>query len=95
MADVVEARIGLFEHPGAAAQIYDIGGTEEVSINELVRRFKTGTNSDSPIITIPYSDIYSSSFEDMKRRVPDTSKIRQLVDWQSRQSLDDILQDVI
>jgi UDP-glucose 4-epimerase len=93
--DVVRALVGLSEHPDATGQIYNIGSTEEVSINELARRVKAVTDSDSPIMNIPYDEIYSSGFEDMRRRVPDTAKLRQLIDWQPRQSLDDILHDVI
>lgn len=94
VADVVRAIAGLMEHPGAVGQIYNIGSTEEVTILELARRAQAVTGSASPIEFVPYTEL-GSDFEDMHRRVPDTSKIRALLGWQARRSLDDILQDVV
>jgi len=93
--DVVEALAGLASHPEAAGQVYNIGSNEEVSIWELAERVKALTGSSSPLVSVPYSEAYAPGFEDMQRRVPDTSRIRALLGWQPRRSLDEILAAVI
>jgi UDP-glucose 4-epimerase len=62
-----------------------------VSINELARRVNTMTGSSSPIVHIPYEEIYGASFEDMNRRVPDLTKIREFVGFEPTTTLDELL----
>ncbi|RME72110.1 MAG: NAD-dependent epimerase/dehydratase family protein [Chloroflexi bacterium] len=93
--DVVDALVGLAFHPDAPGRVYNIGATEEISINNLARRIIALTHSRSTITHIPYSEAYAPGFEDMQRRVPDTRRIQSLTGWQPRRSLDDILQAVI
>jgi UDP-glucose 4-epimerase len=76
-------------------QIFNIGGDEEVSINELADRIKRLTRSTSELIHIPYEDAYQEGFEDMERRVPDISKIKGLTGYQNRHDLDAILEKVV
>jgi UDP-glucose 4-epimerase len=95
VGDVVGALIGLMEHNEAVGQVYNIGSKEEVTIRELAERVKALTASDSEIIYIPYDEAYEEGFEDMPRRVPDTSKVQALVGFQPKMSLDGILQSVI
>jgi UDP-glucose 4-epimerase len=94
VADVVRAIAALLEHPDAPGRLYNIGGTEEVSILQLAERTRAVCNSSSPITYIPYSEAYAPGFEDMQRRVPDTSRIHQLVGWQPELDLDHILKRV-
>lgn len=94
VSDAVRAIAGLAEHPDAPGRVYNIGGTEEVSIQELARRVKVVTGSSSEIIHIPYSEAYPQGFEDMNRRVPDASRIQTLLGWQPQISLDQILERV-
>jgi UDP-glucose 4-epimerase len=93
--DVVQALIGLAQHPEAAGSVYNVGSTEEVAILELAKRVKALVHSDSPIINIPYTEAYAPGFEDMQRRVPDITRIYDLIAWRPRRSLDEILQAVI
>ncbi len=93
--DVVQAVIGLALHPDSPGRVYNIGGTEEVTIRQLAERIKTLTNSNSPIVTIPYDQAYAPGFEDMRRRVPDISRVDGLLGWQPTRSLDEILTSVI
>jgi UDP-glucose 4-epimerase len=93
--DAVRAQIELAMHRQAAGQVYNIGSTEEISILELARRIKAKTGSVSSIQHIPYEEAYAPGFEDMQRRVPDTSRIQQTTGWQPRYSLDEILETVI
>lgn len=93
--DVVRALMSLGQHREAPGQVYNIGSTEEVSILELAKRIKVKTGSVSPIQHIPYEEAYAPGFEDMQRRVPDTSRIQQTTGWQPRYSLDEILDAVV
>lgn len=89
--DVVEAIIGLAQHPDTQGRVFNIGGEEEISIKDLAERVKMITESDSPLVYIPYSEAYSPGFEDMQRRVPDTGRIHTLLGWQPKRSLNEIL----
>ena len=89
--DVVQGIIGLINEPGAVGEIFNIGGEGEISINDLAKRVITVTNSDSQIRHIPYDEAYQEGFEDMQRRVPDISKIKNLIGYKNTYSLDDIL----
>jgi UDP-glucose 4-epimerase len=93
--DVVDALAGLLDHPGSAGEVFNVGSQEEVSINELARIVRDLTGSTSEIIHIPYDIAYEQGFEDMERRVPDTSRIRTLTGWKPTRSLNDIITDVI
>mgnify|MGYP001245218746 FL=1 len=93
--DVVTAILGLAGHPDAPGRVYNIGGTEEVSIQELAERVVEMTESDSQIIKVPYSEAYAPGFEDMERRVPDTERIHELLGWKPKRGLREILSDVI
>jgi len=91
VSDAVEAIIGLAQHPEAPGQVYNIGGSEEVTIRELAERVKVVSESGSEIVHIPYTEAYARGFEDMRRRVPDTSRIQALLGWRPQLSLDQIL----
>ena len=93
--DVVDALLGLAEHADAPGRIYNIGGTEEISMLQLAEKVKTMTASDSPIVMVPYSEAYAPGFEDMERRVPSTERVNSLLGWAPTRSLDEILEDVI
>jgi len=95
VGDVVGALIKLMDHADSVGQVYNIGSTEEISIVKLAEKVKELTNSASEIVFVPYDEAYEEGFEDMPRRVPDTSKIRQLVGFQPTMKLDGILQSVI
>ncbi len=95
VADVVEALLRLIDHPDTPGQVFNIGSTEEVSITQLAERILALTGSGSRIIYVPYSEAYEEGFEDMPRRVPDTSKAARVIGFRPRTSLDDILRAVI
>ncbi len=91
VSDVVTALPKLAQCPAAAGQVVNIGSGEEVSMNELAQRIITLTGSQSQLRHIPYEQAYVEGFEDMRRRVPDLQKARQLIGYAPRQSLDDII----
>jgi len=95
VGDVVGALIKLMDHPGSVGNVYNIGSSEEISIFQLAEKIKELTHSDSEIVLVPYDEAYEEGFEDMPRRVPDTSKINQLVGFKPEMTLDGILETVI
>jgi UDP-glucose 4-epimerase len=95
VADVVGALARLIQEPEAHGQVYNIGNDDEVSIRELAERVAAATGGKSVIRTIPYTEAYTAGFEDMQRRVPDLTKIRQAIGYEASRSLEQILRDVI
>jgi len=95
VGDVVGALIGLMENEAAVGQVFNIGSNEEITILELAQRVKELTRSSSDIVFVPYDEAYEEGFEDMPRRVPDISKVRELVGFHPKMSLDGILKSVI
>ncbi len=95
VSDVINATIKLAYHPGAIGQVFNIGSTEEVTIRELAERVIAATGSSSKIVYVPYEEAYAPGFEDMRRRVPDLSKIHQLIGYEPRFTLEDTLRRVI
>jgi len=95
VGDVVGALIKLMDHKDAVGNVFNIGSGEEISILQLAQRVKDLTQSDSEIVFIPYDEAYEEGFEDMPRRIPDTSKIHDLVGFKPEMTLDGILQSVI
>ena len=95
VSDVVGALVGLMDHPGAVGGVFNVGSSEEVSIQTLAERVKELTASKSEIVYIPYERAYGEGFEDMPRRVPDLAKVQSLLGYRPRKSLEEILSRVI
>ena len=95
VGDIVGALVKLVDHPDAVGQVYNIGSNEETSIGQLAERIKELTQSESEIVHIPYTEAYEEGFEDMPRRVPDISKIGNLIGYKPQTDLDGILRQVI
>jgi UDP-glucose 4-epimerase len=94
VADVVRALDGLLDCPQCWGEVFNVGATSELSILELAQRIIAITKSDSEIRLVPYDQAYGAGFEDMQRRVPDTSKLRSLTGWEPACSLEQIIADV-
>jgi UDP-glucose 4-epimerase len=92
--DAVGAIVQLVETPRAVGEIFNIGGAEEISIEGLAHFTKDLLGSPSPIIYVPYEQTYEEGFEDMRRRVPDVRKLRDLCGYHPRRTLKDIILDV-
>jgi UDP-glucose 4-epimerase len=95
VSDAVDALVGLMAEPGAVGQVVNVGNTKEVTIKELALLVKEMTGSESDIEYIPYEKAYGPGFEDMKRRCPDISKIKELIGFQPNIDLRGIIQSVI
>jgi UDP-glucose 4-epimerase len=93
--DVVEALLQLLDTDAAIGQTFNIGSTEEISIGRLAETITAACKSRSKIELIPYDEAYGAGFEDMQRRVPDTTKLRTLTGWATRHTLADVLEDAI
>jgi len=95
VGDVVEALIKLVHEPRAYGEVFNIGHTKDISIYELAVLIKKMTNSDSEILFIPYDQAYESGFEDMKRRLPDISKVQKLIGYKPSLDLPEMLEKII
>jgi UDP-glucose 4-epimerase len=95
VGDVVDAVARLVQEPRAIGRVFNVGNAHEISIRDLAERVKALTGSTSEIVTIPYDQAYEAGFEDMPRRVPDTSRIHDLIGYEPKVQLDEILEKVI
>jgi UDP-glucose 4-epimerase len=95
VGDIVGALMNLMENNNAVGQVFNIGSNQEITILELAERVKRLTQSDSEIVFVPYDEAYEEGFEDMPRRVPDISKVSELVGFRPQMTLDGILESVI
>lgn len=93
--DAVRALVGLMAHDGVYGEVFNIGGIEEVSVRDLAARVRDLAESESQILTVPYEEAYEPGFEDMMRRLPDTTKIQERIGWVPEHELDRIIRDVI
>ena len=93
--DIVGGMLALSENPDAFGRVFNLGGTEEISIVELAERIVHLVGSDSTIEFIAYDIAYEEGFEDMERRVPDIARANELIGFAPTACLDDIIMLVI
>lgn len=95
VGDVVRALIKLANSDAALGKVFNLGGDEEISMNDLAARIIKAAGSKSEVHFIPYDVAYEDGFEDMQRRVPDTTKAKDLVGFSPEVKLDEIIHQVI
>ena len=95
VGDVVECLMKLVNEPKAVGQVFNIGNKHEVTILHLAEIVKSLTGSASRIEFVPYDKAYEEGFEDMPRRVPDLTKVTQLVGYEPKVQLNEIITKVI
>jgi len=93
--DVVRGIMALLDEPKAVGEIFNVGGDEEISINDLAARIRSMADSTSELTHIPYENAYQEGFEDMERRVPDLQKIKRFIGYRNTQTLESMLAKVI
>jgi UDP-glucose 4-epimerase len=93
--DTIRALDGLMNARGVSGEIYNVGSTERVSIEELARRVLALTGSSSEIARIPYDEVYGQGIDDMLHRQPSIAKVSSAIGWTPTRSLDEILVDVL
>jgi UDP-glucose 4-epimerase len=94
VGDVVGALTTLITDERVHGEVFNVGSQEEISILDLARLVKSRLRSDSEILFVPYDQAYDRGFEDMPRRVPDIRKIRELIGFDPKTSLTDIIDRV-
>ena len=92
--DAVKAVLTLADTDSTIGDYFNVGGTGETTIKQLAEKIIERTNSTSEINYIPYADAYPAGFEDMQRRVPDITKIKNTIGWQPTHTLDSIIDSV-
>lgn len=95
VGDIVEALVRLMETEEAYGKVFNLGGSEEVSIRDLAERVIARSGSRSTIRTIPYDEAYEAGFEDMERRVPNTDRAAAMVSFKQTLDLDGIIDSVV
>ena len=92
--DAVKAILTLAATDSTIGDVFNVGGVGETTIKELAEKIIARTNSTSTITYTPYIDAYPAGFEDMQRRVPDITKIKNTINWQPENTLATIIDDV-
>ena len=95
VGDVVSALVKLIDEPEAYGKVFNVGGTEEISIADLAHKVTNLAGSSSKIRYVTYEDAYEEGFEDMQRRVPDIARINNLIGFEPSVGLDEIIQLVV
>ena len=94
VTDAVKALLLVMDSDKAVGQVFNIGNNSQISIMELAKKVIKITGSKSSIEKIAYEKAYPEGFEDMQRRVPDISKIKQVLGWEPKINLDQIIKDI-
>ncbi|HSR67786.1 MAG TPA: GDP-mannose 4,6-dehydratase [Acidobacteriota bacterium] len=98
--DAISAVLSLEDYPKGVGRIYNVGSTEEISIEQLARQVLVavkaarGTTS-SEIVHIPYEKAFQAGFEDLRRRKPDVGKLEQATGWKAKYGLEAILAETV
>ena len=95
VGDIVDALVALLDHQEAYGRVFNLGGSEEIAIEELAHRVIALAGSDSKVRYVPYEEAYEEGFEDMQRRVPDTTRARELIGFEPTADLDYIIKSVV
>jgi UDP-glucose 4-epimerase len=92
--DAVRALLLVMDSDKAVGQVFNVGNNQQITIMELAKKVIELTGSSSTIEKIAYEKAYPEGFEDMQRRVPDISKIKQVLGWSPEINLDQIIKDI-
>jgi UDP-glucose 4-epimerase len=93
--DVVDAIFRLSRAADAVGEVFNIGSDEEITMMELAQRVRGRVHSQSDITLVPYDEAYEAGFEDFRRRVPSTEKLRQFTGWTPSTSLDETIDQIV
>jgi UDP-glucose 4-epimerase len=94
VTDAVKALLLVMDSDKAVGQVFNVGNNSQISIMDLAKKVIENTGSKSSIEKIAYEKAYPEGFEDMQRRVPDISKIKQVLGWEPKINLDQIIKDI-
>jgi UDP-glucose 4-epimerase len=94
VGDAVQAIVAMAANDATIGDVFNVGGTGEVTIEQLAEQVIKVTGSKSPITYTAYSDAYPAGFEDIQRRVPDISKVKNAIGWAPTKDLTQIISDI-
>ena len=94
VTDAVKGLLLVMDSDKAVGEVFNVGNNQQISIMELAKKVIEITGSKSTIEKIAYEKAYPQGFEDMQRRVPDISKIKQVLGWSPEINLDQIIKDI-
>lgn len=92
--DVIEAIVALAETQEAFGRVFNIGSDQDITILDLAKRVIERVGSSSTIEYQSYAQAYDESFEDIRRRVPDLSRIQQTIGFRAKKDLNAIIDSV-
>jgi UDP-glucose 4-epimerase len=95
VGDVVEALMLLMETKAAEGDVFNIAGSAEITITDLARLIIDMTESSSDLTYVSYEEVYGQGFEDMARRLADTSRLERVTGYRCRTTLRDTLEHMI
>jgi UDP-glucose 4-epimerase len=93
--DTIRALKGLVEADGVSGEVFNVGGTDRISIGGLAERVIELTGSSSELSYVPYDEVYGLGIEDTLHREPAIDKIGAAIGWRPEKDLGVILDDVI
>lgn len=93
--DTVRALLALVETESAIGDVFNVGSTEEIGIEELALRVIERTGSSSEIRYVPLEVAYEPGFEEVSHRKPITTKLQKATGWAPRHTINDAIDDVI
>ena len=94
VADVIHAVTTLMQHDNCFGRIYNIGSDKPVAILEMAKKVITIVNPKASITFQSYAEAYDEDFEDIRRRVPDLTRLRSAIQYEPKYALDDIIRSV-
>jgi UDP-glucose 4-epimerase len=94
VTDVIDAFIKLSQCKDAVGEVFNVGSEDEITIERLARKVKQLVNDKVELQYVPYVEAYGKGFEDMRRRVPDISKIKKFTGFKTTKNIDEIILDV-
>ena len=92
--DAVVGLLAVIDSNATLGEVFNIGNDEEITIEDLAHEVIELTGSKSIIEKVLYEKAYAPGFEDMQRRIPDISKIKRVVGWAPKLSLDSVISDI-
>jgi len=92
--DTVKAILLVMDSDRSIGEVFNVGNDQQISIMDLAKKVIEITDSTSRIEKVAYENAYPEGFEDMRRRVPDISKIKQVLGWEPEINLDQIIKDI-
>lgn len=89
VSEAVDATIRAAAMPEALGEVFNIGTSAEITINELAQTVLDVAGADSPVQHVSYEDAYGRRFHDTRRRVPDVTKAEATLNWRAEIPLAD------